>query len=135
MNATNKFPTSADGRNPYEFNAARHCRRGILHAPRYRCIPTRVYQPYGAAVHMCARICAYVHTGACACFRAPARAQIHTASRRARARASTSIHTHARTHARTHTMPTIARAHRQFTSYTHAVIARINNLITYMRPR
>lgn len=47
VNATNKFPTSADERNPREFNAARHCRIMLevrADAVAYT-LDTRVYQP------------------------------------------------------------------------------------------
>lgn len=114
VNATNKFPTSADERNPREFNAARHCRimsRAPADAVAY---PTRVF-------HSTTRVYAPAREFANACV--PTRARTHTRAR---------SHTHARRESAT---PTIARARRQFTSYTRAVIARINNLITYMRPR
>lgn len=54
VNATNKFPTSADERNPREFNAARHCRIMLQTPSDAVAYSTRVHQP--AVDHACVRV-------------------------------------------------------------------------------
>jgi len=137
MNATNKFPTSADGRNPYEFNAARHCRRVILQRAAIplhsdACVSAR--RP-----HVCARICAYVRTGARALSSACTRANSHRVAR-----------THPRIHTRTHAhnadnrtcAPAIyklyARCNRSYKQFNYVYASEITRLsmsgITTWRP-